>query len=402
MSERKPGTVCVVYNAFDSHGGAQRVVAEDLKMISRNGCETHLLASAVSEDVLADYGVPEDVTIHEYSAGGSIELVQTVNKAVAFNRQFRAIRPDVVYSHYNNMAVYLAGTLPGPNPLLATHIHGTILWLLGKTERFAHEDKGCYRALLEEVPGHTEFQPQEGVSRVERWNGTLKNAIRMRALRRAEIFTNTNHLRRELACLYSVDSVVTRPGVSGEWLSRYDSVDEIDLTDSEYTILSVSRLDERKRLDLLIEAFAGVFEERQDVSLLICGTGDERTRLEDLVSELDLRDAVRFEGHVPEETLVSYYKSADLFTAPGWISYGIAPLEAYGMGTPVLLSEDAYAKEVLSGAPGVWTVSPTREAWAEALLTAIDERPDVRREIVPTWSDYHRDKWERFERMMSN
>lgn len=104
-------------------------------------------------------------------------------------------------------------------------------------------------------------------------------------------------------------------------------------------ILSSSRLDRAKRLDLLLEAFAQL---RAPARLLIAGAGPERERLENLAAQLGLGERARFLGFVPNDELVALYARARaVYYAPVDEDYGFATVEAFGAARPVVTTDDA-------------------------------------------------------------
>jgi glycosyltransferase involved in cell wall biosynthesis len=104
-------------------------------------------------------------------------------------------------------------------------------------------------------------------------------------------------------------------------------------------ILSASRLDRSKRLDLLLEALART---RSGVRLLLAGTGPDRERLEALAARLGLGERVRFLGFVGDDELVALYAGARaVYYAPVDEDYGFATVEAFGAARPVVTTDDA-------------------------------------------------------------
>src|SRR5437867_13335609 len=83
-----------------------------------------------------------------------------------------------------------------------------------------------------------------------------------------------------------------------------------------------------------------------DMTLDICGQGDDRPRLERLAGAMGLRDAVRFLGYVPEEEKKRLLRRAwaVVFPSPkeGW---GITNVEAAACGTPALASDSPGLRE---------------------------------------------------------
>ena len=112
--------------------------------------------------------------------------------------------------------------------------------------------------------------------------------------------------------------------------------------DSARTIfLYVGRVDQEKRIDILIRAVHVLH--RDDVQLAIAGQGADLGSLERLSQELQLAGKVRFIGPVRNDELNRLLNSVDVFTMAGEAeSLSIATLEAMASGRPVLLA-DAFA-----------------------------------------------------------
>ncbi len=104
-------------------------------------------------------------------------------------------------------------------------------------------------------------------------------------------------------------------------------------------LLSVARLDQAKRLDLLLEAAARM---EQPATLLLAGSGPDRERLERLAARLGLGQRVRFLGFVPDAELIELYAGARaVYYAPVDEDYGFTTVEAFGAARPVVTTDDA-------------------------------------------------------------
>ncbi len=106
--------------------------------------------------------------------------------------------------------------------------------------------------------------------------------------------------------------------------------------DSVFRIGTLSYLDPRKRIDLLIQAFLAA---DVDGELVIGGAGSDYYRLKRLARQ-DGR--IKFPGFIPEERLADFYNSLDLFIFPTKIEgYGLPIVEAFACKKPVILLSDA-------------------------------------------------------------
>jgi glycosyltransferase involved in cell wall biosynthesis len=106
-----------------------------------------------------------------------------------------------------------------------------------------------------------------------------------------------------------------------------------------WRLLYVGRLDQRKGVDLTIEALADLPPEAR---LEIAGGWDrhEEARLRDLAARLGVPERVRFAGQVERSELHGLYATADAVVFPvRWSEpWGLVPLEAMARGRPVVAS----------------------------------------------------------------
>jgi glycosyltransferase involved in cell wall biosynthesis len=97
------------------------------------------------------------------------------------------------------------------------------------------------------------------------------------------------------------------------------------------TLLFLGRLEPRKGADLALAAVARV----PGVRLLVCGDGQDRTRIAALVAELGLQDRVELRGLVDDASTVIPEAHAIIASSRAE-GLGIAFLEAMSMGRPVV------------------------------------------------------------------
>ena len=140
------------------------------------------------------------------------------------------------------------------------------------------------------------------------------------------------------------------------------------------TLLFVGRLQERKRLDLLLHA-CGMLSPAPE--LVIVGDGPARSRLERLARRV--YPATQLKGAVHGEALDRLFRQADLFVLPG--TGGLAVQQAMAHGLPVIVADgDGTQRDLVSGNNG-WLVPPgDLAALTEALRAAFTD-PDRLREM---------------------
>jgi phosphatidylinositol alpha-mannosyltransferase len=147
-----------------------------------------------------------------------------------------------------------------------------------------------------------------------------------------------------------------------------------EFADGRPNILFVGRLEKRKGLTHLIDAFATVQQELADARLIVVGAYDELEKIPFALQARRLGLQVHFVGRVSYQDLPCYYRSADVFCAPstGMESFGIVLLEAMAAGVPIVASDiDGYRDVMEDGLQGVLVRPEESAALAAALVSLL-------------------------------
>lgn len=105
------------------------------------------------------------------------------------------------------------------------------------------------------------------------------------------------------------------------------------------TILFVGRLDQEKRVDELVRAFAALPGEL-GARLEIIGDGDRRASLVSLAERLRLGSSISFRGFVSEQDLLDAYGRSAVFCMPGVSELqSLVTLEAMSAGKPIIAAD---------------------------------------------------------------
>jgi len=105
-------------------------------------------------------------------------------------------------------------------------------------------------------------------------------------------------------------------------------------------ILTVARLAEAERYkgyDQILQALPAIRQSIPNIHYVLVGKGSDRTRIENLITQLQLQDCVTLAGFVPDNELCDYYNLCDVFAMPSkGEGFGIVYLEALACGKPTL------------------------------------------------------------------
>lgn len=125
------------------------------------------------------------------------------------------------------------------------------------------------------------------------------------------------------------------------------------------TILYIGRLEHRKGVRYLLEAFADLQRREPDVRLLLAGDGPDRAKLEELVGSLGLHH-VEFLGFIDEATKRNLLHTADLFCSPAIFgeSFGIVLLEAMASGLVTVAGDNPGYESVMQDLGKLSLINP--------------------------------------------
>lgn len=142
------------------------------------------------------------------------------------------------------------------------------------------------------------------------------------------------------------------------------------------TILYIGRLEKRKAVKYLIDAFALINSIHKQYQLLIVGEGPEKERLQEQITELGV-DNIQFLGHVDNDEKIRLLQTSDVFCSPALYgeSFGIVLLEAMASDCVVVAGSNPGYESVMTGSGQISLVNPkdTKEFARRLLLMASDD-----------------------------
>lgn len=150
------------------------------------------------------------------------------------------------------------------------------------------------------------------------------------------------------------------------------------------TILFVGRLDKRKGFQTLLEAYFRLKPDYPRLHLQVVGPFGLR-EYTPYQKEAEARHVtgIEFVGYVSPERLPAFYHQADIFCAPslGCESFGIVLLEAMAAGLPVVASNIAGYRTVLSDGQEGRLIPPGQPECLAEVLRQLLNQPQQRQEM---------------------
>lgn len=172
----------------------------------------------------------------------------------------------------------------------------------------------------------------------------------------------------------------------------------------DHYILSLSTLEPRKNLNVLIKAYSKMLKNGDaTLPLVLAGrTGWKMSRLLDSIDPM-VKDKIIFTGFVDDEDLPCVYGSADIFVFTSmYEGFGIPPLEAMACGTKVVSSNSTALPEALGNAAFYFennNCDDLEKRIAEALNLSDEDNITIKREEVNQVAKFN---WEREAEKLKN
>jgi glycosyltransferase involved in cell wall biosynthesis len=112
-----------------------------------------------------------------------------------------------------------------------------------------------------------------------------------------------------------------------------------DVESERCSLLFVGRLQERKKIDLVIQSLSEITSDYPHIQLEIVGDGPAESSLKELANKLLPEDKVVFHGKVVDEgSLKKLFNRSLAYVSPGAI--GLGALHAFAYGCPIITTED--------------------------------------------------------------
>jgi glycosyltransferase involved in cell wall biosynthesis len=167
------------------------------------------------------------------------------------------------------------------------------------------------------------------------------------------------------------------PVSNGVDLSAYAPHTDTD-PDGSPIVLFVGRLEDEKRVQDLLRAFAAV-PLPNPARLVYVGTGSRLPMLRQLADTLGVADRVEFWGNVSTERLRRAYTACAVFCAPGIAELqSLVTLEAIASGAPVIAADAVALPHLVHHGRNGYTYPPDQPRQLTSHLTNLLTSPAVR------------------------
>lgn len=153
--------------------------------------------------------------------------------------------------------------------------------------------------------------------------------------------------------------------------------EDLSLCDHQ-TVIFASRLVPHKKIDLVLDVFSLILNERPDASLILLGDGPDRKRLEEHAGAKGITERTHFVGETyDDKTVATYFAASDVMLYP--TNLGLSLMVAAATNTPVVTEAniDKHGPEaswLVHNQNAVLVPEVSRPRFAEATLRVLDDR----------------------------
>jgi glycosyltransferase involved in cell wall biosynthesis len=361
-----PRGIVLFHESLIAAGGAERLAIEEYRHLRARGIPTHFISFAVQPRAL--YGI--DVS--------DIEIIprrNLVDGILRLRTRLAELNPNLVIVASGQRDFYLATCFLNIPYLLHQHEAPYKVCLTNRAVLFTMMHRSAVEEIRNWAYGYR-FPPlpRNSISILQRGRVEALALLDWFIIRNAgAVILLSDRAAKEVSMLYGREAVSLRGCLPRKIFAHQPkrSLKQVLGLNRGRIILSVSRLDPVKRLDVVICAFSKVASMFDDVHLVIGGVGPEEKNLKSLVENLGLQHKVIFLGFVPDDKLWDYMATCDVFVCADWTDFDIAPYEALALGRRVVWSSEMETDEGLVQSGYVFAADPTVEGFTEGIVNAL-------------------------------
>ena len=177
----------------------------------------------------------------------------------------------------------------------------------------------------------------------------IRSIVSLLSLKKASrIFVLTKKAKKELKNLFNLDSISVAGALSKIKVSKLRNYERKKIIKPNVKLLTVSRLDHNKRIDIIIKSIPYLIKEGLIPKLIIGGTGKETKYLKSLVKKLNIKKYINFVGYINDKDLPSFYEKADIFISIDWADFNLTTYEALTFKLRTIVSDETSYTDLFS------------------------------------------------------
>jgi glycosyltransferase involved in cell wall biosynthesis len=367
-------------SSLEQKGGGERFVLEGCKALRTCGHDVDIVCDRLSEAASFDgrYDI-SGVTCLNQDGGRQLGYVarsfRKLYGVFALWRHVRRRRPGIIVcqSEYDAIKVALVAGLTRVR--YRVFVFGQMFQFKTDLSRYSSVFREHLETIVASRPGYRETvqMPPPRLGPLVWVVNEVISRLKYRSIRRADrVFALSSQVGWEVGLLYGRPASVVRAAFDEEFIDANAFYRSRTVGDN-VRFLSVSRLVDKKRIDLVIRAFvaSGVSGE-----LRIVGIGPESDYLQSVAEEVKAGHKVKFLGAVSDESLEKELIAADCFVSMDIGDFDISVCEALAKGCRVIVATDFDLKSFDARIQGIVACEPKVQSLA-GIMQAVPGMPSA-------------------------
>ncbi len=229
-------------------------------------------------------------------------------------------------------------------------------------QSFARHDAMYYRIIAQRA----------AMSWLRRFYVELRTLLLQAAYRQAKVlYVLSNYAVREKLEIFGLTATYIAGAISSKSVEMLGEMPDFRPLQETIQLVSVSRIDKNKRIEILISAVAELQARGRKVRLRLGGEGPEIAVLRAYATRLGVANSVEFLGFVPEDAIPTLYATMDLFVTIDWADYRITTYEVLANNRRVIVSSDTDVDPDLLASGYFFVTSPEASVLADTIERAL-------------------------------
>lgn len=289
-----------------------------------------------------------------------------------FARLLRRHRNDRIFCHSGAVDFGLAARMAG-GVRYGMFVHQPTTMSFNEYDKFAARYWPRYQTFARHDAMYKLLSAQRaGFSWLRRLYVELRSYLLHSSYRHAQVlYVLSNYAVREKRQIFGLNATYLAGAISTDRVSALAEKPDLRPLQETIELVSVSRIDKNKRIEILIDAVAVLRSRARKVRLRVGGKGPAIKDLKMHATNVGVADAVEFLGFVPEEGIAKLYASMDLFVTIDWADYRITTYEVLAENRRVVVSDDTDADPDLLASGYLFVSKPEGVALADTIERTI-------------------------------
>lgn len=365
MSQNKK--IILFYKNLSNRGGAELLILKEYKYLKSLGYNVKIVTFKFHERSL----FAETLNFNDLIILKANNNLLSWFKLLVFTLKYK--KAEFIVSS-GRIEIYLVSLFV--NFRYSIHIHQPLFMSSRDYDKYSIFLKDKFDFLVKNNPLKDKFiTTRNKLSIIQKIKLNLQSALTILSYKKAhKTFVLSNYSKKEKKILFNIDAIVNKGAIEN---SIFDYKVKKILPEYKlvkFKFLTICRLDNTKRIDVLINSLKLFYKYEKNFVLLIAGNGPEKNYFEKLVTKYNLNNRIIFVGFIDEADKYDYLNWADLFISIDWADYTITTIEALALGTICLVSNEREIENKIIKTGLIYFTYPDAQNTSESLIKILKQK----------------------------